>query len=347
MPTSLPDFKRVLPSDFDHCRMVIRRGSKSFYAASLLLPKTVRQAAYATYAFCRVADDAVDIGDDPQAINYLSERLDRVYSGDPIDQPVDRAFSFIVSAWNIPRALPDALLEGLKWDAEGRTYRTLVDLDAYAARVAASVGGLMTTIMDTTDRVASARACDLGTAMQLTNMARDIGEDARAGRVYIPLDWLEQEGLTKDSFIASPQFDERIGRITKRMLDAAEPLYQRGLSGVALLPKKCRTAIIAAGLIYREIGAEIAANGYDSVNQRAFVSKRTKLALVRKAMNYNVGRLSTEAGLPANEFLVSAMNARPENSPSAMLPNQLMWVLDLFNRMDSLPRRPNPDRGKM
>ncbi len=102
----------------------------------------------------------------------------------------------LVSAHRLPQALPAALIEGLAWDAQGRRYETLSDLTAYAARVAGSVGAMMTVLMGVRDGAVLARACDLGVAMQFTNIARDVGEDARAGRLYLPLAWMREAGST-------------------------------------------------------------------------------------------------------------------------------------------------------
>ncbi|MEO1027910.1 MAG: phytoene/squalene synthase family protein [Pseudomonadota bacterium] len=335
MPEPLLDYKGVLPSDFEHCRKIIKVGSKSFHAASLLLPKEIRNAAFATYAFCRSGDDAVDLGSDPQAeLDTLKRRLDRIYAGNPFDDPIDRAFAFVVAAWEMPRALPDALLEGFAWDAEGRRYKTLDELLSYAARVAAAVGGLMTTLMDATDKTAAARACDLGTAMQLSNIARDIGEDARAGRIYVPTDWLADAGIDEDEFLKNPVFDDRIAGVTKRLIEAADPLYERGLSGVSCLPSNCRTAITSAGLIYQAIGREIAANNYDSINHRAYVTKQKKLALVAKAFNWKAPATSDAPPIPENSFLVDAISARSIKHSLLPVPSRTAWILDLFKRMD-------------
>lgn len=324
-----------MPADFDHCRSVIKDGSKSFYAASLLLPKAVRTAAYATYAFCRYADDAIDLGEDPRAaVDTFTRRLNLIYSGHPIDDPVDRAFAYVVENWGIPRVLPDALIEGLVWDSEGRTYETIEGVYDYSTRVAGSVGAMMTTLMGATCAKAAARACDLGVAMQLTNIARDIGEDARAGRIYAPLAWMREEGIEPDAFLRNPGFDARIAEVTKRLLAAAEPLYERGLSGSALLPSGCRTAITAAGLIYRDIGAYIKKNGYDSVTMRAFVPKQRKLALVALASTYRIETASAQPPLEQTEYLAKAIAAQSLQDNEPILPNRTLWVLDLFARME-------------
>ena len=102
------------------------------------------------------------------------------------------------SSTRIPRALPEALLEGFAWDAAGRRYETLDEVEHYAARVAGCVGAMMTLVMGRRDPAILARACDLGVAMQLTNICRDVGEDARAGRLYLPLAWLRDNGIDPD-----------------------------------------------------------------------------------------------------------------------------------------------------
>ena len=118
--------------------------------------------------------------------------------------PADRALADIVHRYAIPRALPEALLEGLEWDARAQRYEDLDALCAYAARVAGSVGAIMSVLMGVRAPEVVARACDLGIAMQLTNIARDVGEDARRGRVYLPLQWLRSAGIDPDAFIAAP-----------------------------------------------------------------------------------------------------------------------------------------------
>ncbi|MGL5012039.1 MAG: phytoene/squalene synthase family protein, partial [Paracoccaceae bacterium] len=196
----------IARDDLLACRAAIRTGSLSFHAASKLLPARVRDPSLALYAFCRLADDAVDEGDDKaDAVLTLRDRLDLVYAGRPRNAPADRAFAAVVADFEMPRALPDALLEGLAWDAVGRQYEDLSGVLSYSARVAAAVGAMMCVLMRVRDADALARACDLGLAMQLTNIARDVGEDARAGRLFLPQDWLRAEGVDPAAFLADPQ----------------------------------------------------------------------------------------------------------------------------------------------
>lgn len=266
------------PADMAHCRDAIRSGSLSFHAASRLLPAKVRDPALALYAFCRLADDAVDDSDDKApAVLALRDRLDLVYAGRPRNAPADRAFAAVVQDFDMPRALPDALLEGLAWDAFGRQYDSLADLRAYCARVASAVGAMMCVLMRVRDADALARACDLGLAMQLTNIARDVGEDARAGRLYLPLDWLRAEGIEPDAMLQTPVSDHRLQRLTGRLLQEADLLYTRSEAGIGALPVSCRPGIFAARHVYSGIGAAIATLGYDSVNFRARTTGRQKL----------------------------------------------------------------------
>lgn len=271
-------------NDLSECKAILRAGSKSFAAASRLLPRRVRDPAAAVYAFCRVADDAVDCGDSAQAgLADIHRRLGRAYAGHPDDRPVDRAFARVVESFAIPRAVPEALLEGFAWDVEGHTYGTLAELRAYCVRVAATVGIMMTLLMGRRDPTTLARACDLGVAMQLTNIARDVGEDARAGRLYLPSSWLAEAGIDAEAFLARPTPGSSLGRVVSRLLDAAERLYRRADGGIPLLPVDCRIAIRAARLIYADIGRRIRRARMDSVTRRAVVSTPRKLILVARA----------------------------------------------------------------
>ena len=271
-------------SDLEICREMIRHGSLSFHAASRLLPSKVRDPALALYAFCRLADDAVDLHQEKAAaVLQLQERLDAVYAGRPRDAAPDRAFAEVVSRVDMPRALPDALLEGLAWDAMGRRCETMSDLYAYSARVASAVGAMMTVLMGVRDRHALARACDLGVAMQLTNIARDIGEDAVEGRLYLPLAWFAEAGLNPDSFLANPRPTPEIRRMTKRLVMEANRLYYRSEAGISALPRNCRPGIYAARLIYAGIGKEVSRAEYDSISGRAHTSGRQKIGWIAQA----------------------------------------------------------------
>jgi len=190
-----------LPYDLEACTELMRGGSKSFFAASRLLPVRLRPPAIALYAFCRLADDAIDEGDDPiLAMADLKSRLAAIYAGRPGAEDADRALTIVVHRYGIPIGLLEALLDGFLWDSQGRRYENLADVEAYGARVAGTVGAMMSIIMGASTDTAIARASELGVAMQLTNIARDVGTDARMGRLYIPRAWFREIGMDADAW---------------------------------------------------------------------------------------------------------------------------------------------------
>lgn len=325
-------------ADIAACHALMREGSRSFFLASLVLPRRVCAPAAALYAFCRVADDAIDRATDPaRALADLRQRLEAIYRDAPGPELADRAMAALVQQQQLPRALPEALLEGFAWDAEGRRYETIEDLHAYGARVAGTVGAMMAVVMETRDRCALARACELGVAMQLTNIARDVGEDARMGRLYLPRRWMRDAGLDPDAWLAAPRFDARLAAVVARLLAEAEHLYARAECGVPHLPRDCRPAIQAARLVYAEIGHELARRGLDSVTRRTVVGGGRKLMRLLQAATALVlppgqplaAGAATEA-LPAVRWLVDA--AARDDLPSRTYYQRTLRVLDLFER---------------
>jgi phytoene synthase len=345
--------------DLNALRSLMRGGSKTFFAASLLLPARVRAPATALYAYCRLADDAIDTGSQPHiAMQGLRDRLHAIYQGRPGNQDADRALCQVVHRFAIPRELLDALLEGFLWDAQGRRYETLADVQAYGARVAGTVGAMMSLLMGTRSAAALARACELGVAMQLTNIARDVGEDARNGRLYLPREWLKEEGLDADAWLRDPRFNPAIARSTARLLEAAEDLYRRAEHGIAALPLDCRPAIQAARLVYAEIGHQLQRQGLNSVEHRAIVSKRRKLALIAIATGAALMPPSHELGDPtplaAIQYLVDAAVAstpvhsigveKPPKGAASRVPKRSLdegfaWATDLYARLEAQDQR--------
>ncbi len=327
-------------ADLAACRALLCGGSRSFHAASLLLPRSVRDPATALYAFCRVADDAIDQDSGRlAAVARLRDRLARAYEGRPLPIPADRALAGVLARFAIPRTLPEALLEGFAWDAAGRRYETLAELTDYAVRVAGTVGAMMAMLMGVRAPQIVARACDLGVAMQLSNIARDVGEDAAAGRLYLPLQWLREAGIDPDAWLARPDFSPALGGVVRRLLAHAETLYQRAGSGVRRLPMGCRPGIGAARLLYAEIGHEVLRRGGDSVAGRAVVPGRRKLALLGRSLIDTVlpWRLSADGPLAEARFLIDAVAAAPLPPPVApalwYVEERVVWVLDLFERL--------------
>ncbi len=326
-------------TDTIQCEELMRGGSKSFFAASRVLPKRVRNPAIALYAFCRLMDDIVDEGgEDIRIIQTLQQRLDLIYEGNPVDVPADRALTKVVQQYKIPKTLLEALLEGFAWDKLGRRYNSIEDLYDYAARVAGTVGAMMALIMGTRQQVPLARACELGLAMQLTNIARDVGEDARNGRLYLPLNWMREEGIDPDAWLKDPIFTPQIARVVHRVLQTTDLLYQRSQTGIAQLPRDCRAAIYGARLVYAQIGRQIEKQDLNSVSQRAIVSSTKKKMLMLKALSATVHIEKAKTDLEPIEAIKYLVEAVPYEDPYAhyggSLEQRVVWVINTLEKAE-------------
>lgn len=325
--------------DLQTCEDLMKEGSKSFFSAARILPSKIRDSAIALYAFCRLLDDMVD---DPNApddvIKQIEYRLDRIYEKNPVDIPADRALALVVERFLIPRKLLEALVDGFRWDRSGRQYDTIEELCDYSARVASTVGAMMTLIMGVRDRAILERACELGLAMQLTNIARDVGEDAKNHRLYLPKQWLKEEGINPDQWLEHPEFSPELSRVVKRLIAYADDLYSRSSFGFSGLPRNCRSAIAAASFIYSEISRQIERQGLDSISRRAVVSKRRKLLLLVKAIRTSVFSAKPDQSfsqIVSIQFLVDAV--RPEEPYAhyaGSVEERLIWVVGLLEKVE-------------
>jgi phytoene synthase len=209
---------------------------------------------------------------------------------------------------------------------------------------------MMSLIMGASSETAIARACELGVAMQLTNIARDIGDDARIGRLYIPRAWFREIGMDADAWLAAPVFDARIAGFAQRLLLRADALYRRGEFGLAELPWDCRPAIQAARLVYAEIGKQLERDGLNSVNHRTVVSTARKLALIARAtaVAFKSPALPAVAlsPVPAIQYLVDIVSResyplapqKPWTLPSRSFDERVEWMVDLFGRLEQRER---------
>lgn len=342
MPTVSLDYDS---RDLRACIAMMKGGSKTFFAASRLLPFRVRAASVALYAFCRVADDLVDQGGDVHAnLSLLKHRLDMIYQGTPSNCVEDQALTLVVQQYQLPRLFLDALLEGFEWDALGRRYQTLEDLQTYAARVAGTVGAMMCWIMGAKSSLTLARACELGVAMQLTNIARDVGEDARNGRIYLPLEWMAAANIDVAQWLKDPQPTDIVKAQIARLLDEADVLYQRAQSGIAELPPDCRAAIFAASSIYGEIGAQLRREGLDSITRRTVVSTTRKLVLLAAAwtqVRWVYANPNQPLPLEAISFLVDdqqlKFNAQGQKHyfPNRAMNQRIERIIGLLERLEN------------
>ena len=238
----------------------------------------VRQDAVVLYAWCRYADDAVDEAPSPEvaglALTRLEHELAAVYAGAPQTEPLLAALQELLTRRQVPRLYPQELLAGMRMDVEGVRYGEFATLELYCWRVAGVVGAMMCHVMGVNDDRALRQAADLGAAMQLTNICRDVAEDWQRGRVYLPADLLARHSLA----LAEPPHD--VAPAVAELLALAERRYQAGDRGLGALPWRCALAIAVASAVYRDIGRVLAAQGFDPFAGRAHTTLPRKLWLV-------------------------------------------------------------------
>ena len=270
----------------------IERGSKSFAGAARLFSPEVRASAYMLYAWCRHCDDEIDgqeLGFNTAAVG-VSATMERLASlrADTIAAVEGRArdtiflaLQTVVAKHDIPGRLALDLIEGMAMDVEGEPYRTLDDTLRYSYHVAGCVGVMMATIMGARDRATLDRACDLGIAFQLTNIARDVMADANVGRVYLPGDWLDEVGVPVGT-LGAAQHRAAVHGVVLRLLDEADKYYASAYYGLAALPPRSALAIAAARRVYRDIGNVVRERGIIG-EERAKVSAARKVWGLAKA----------------------------------------------------------------
>jgi phytoene synthase len=274
----------------DVSRDSIQRGSTSFATAARLFDPRIRQDAYMLYAWCRHCDDEIDgqvmghgaIGLDPilagRKLAELEDKTHRAMAGMATGDPAFAAFQRVVQRHGIPARHPLELLQGFRMDVEGRTYRSLQDTLLYAYHVAGVVGVMMAYVMGVRDLGTLRRASDLGLAFQLTNIVRDVIEDAKGGRVYLPGDWLG--GAATPAEITDPKNRLTVFAAAERLLAEAEPYYASARWGFKSLGFRSAWAVAAALGVYRQIGFTVRPMGPIGMDRRASTGHLTKLALV-------------------------------------------------------------------
>lgn len=272
-----------------HSQRMIAHGSKSFAAAARLFDAPTRASAYMLYAWCRYCDDQVDGQRDGMAaggatggagarLERLREQTRRALQGEAMSEPVFAALQRVVAQHNIPPHHAFELLEGFAMDVAGRQYAELDDTLLYCYHVAGVVGVMMAHVMGVHAPETLHRAADLGIAFQLTNIARDVVEDAAAGRVYLPGSWLVQAGVPPAQ-VGDPVHREAVFAVVARLLAEADRYYASADQGLAELPVRCAWAVACARGVYRDIGRIVMQRGAHAWDRRAVVSGARKAAL--------------------------------------------------------------------
>lgn len=277
----------------EHSRDSIERGSRSFAVASRLFPAHIRDDAWMLYAWCRHCDDEIDgqvlghgdVGIDPvvaaERLAQLRSQTLSAMAGEPQDHPTFQAFQRVARRHGIPPEEPMDLLEGFEMDVLGRSYETLEDTLDYAYHVAGVVGVMMARIMGIDDAPTLRRAQDLGLAFQLTNIARDVVEDARGGRVYLPGQWLDEAGVPRDG-VHRPEHRQEVADAARRLVLTAEPYYASARWGLRDLGLRSAWAIATARGVYRAIGRHVVRAGPMAWDERASIDRTGKAALLAR-----------------------------------------------------------------
>ena len=299
----------------DHATRSIEVGSKSFAAAARLFDPATRRSVLMLYAWCRHCDDVVDgqeLGfnlpggapnDAAAKLAVLEDQTRRAYLGEPMRDPAFAAFQEVALRHRIdPRFALDHLA-GFAMDVQETHYETIEDTLRYCYHVAGVVGLMMASIMGAHEPRVLDRACDLGLAFQLTNIARDIVEDARMGRCYLPAQWLREAGIPPRE-LADPRYRAQLAKVAARLVDHAEPYYHSAGTGIAALPLRSAWAIASARNVYRQIGIVVKRRGAHAWDERAGTGKATKLWLLAKGAASALGsRFSGPAALPRDPAL--------------------------------------------
>ncbi len=282
------------PALVTYARDSIARGSKSFAMASKLFDPATREQVWLLYAWCRKCDDMAD-GQDHGGmmaeVANVAERLaairdltTKAMAGMTTGELAFDALGIVAAECGLTPKMADDVIDGFALDAADWRPKSEDDLYRYCFHVAGAVGVMMAVVMgvDPRDEATLHRACDLGLAFQLANIARDIAEDAGAGRCYLPQDWLAQAGIAEAELMA-PQNRTALAAIIRRLCDASERYEASAQVGAKSLPFRSRWAVLSAAGIYGDIAREVRRRGEASLEARVFTTKAAKLAWVAKA----------------------------------------------------------------
>lgn len=264
----------------------ITQGSKSFGAAAALFPRELREDVWQLYAWCRHCDDEIDGQDHGHALTALApaeqaarlarlrDLTKRALAGEPMEEPAFIAFQRVALRHGFDPSWPQELLDGFAKDVEGDRFELLEDTLSYCWGVAGVVGVMMAQIMGAQDIAVLRRAQDLGLAFQLTNISRDIVEDAVGGRIYLPVEALRHQGLaaSPQALTAGDAWPAAFA-IAGELLDLAEAYYRSARVGLRALPFRSALAIAAARGIYRAIGRKLRRRGPNALGRRTSLSK--------------------------------------------------------------------------
>lgn len=279
----------------DTSRLIIQRGSKSFATAAKIFDEETRDNAYMLYAWCRHCDDVIDnqelgFNSQPQdaavtrkVLDELRRKTQAAIDDVPSDDHVFEGLRYVLKKNAIPGRYPLELLEGFAMDSGEHHYKTFNETLQYCYYVAGVVGVMMAYVMGTRDAAALQRATDLGIAFQLTNISRDVREDALIDRVYLPEEWLVAAGIPTDD-VLNPAHSAALINVVERLLNEADRYYASADQGLRALGFRSAWAVAAARGVYKAIGDKVRERGVHALTERVIVRKRRKLLGVAEGM---------------------------------------------------------------
>jgi phytoene synthase len=277
----------ALERAYVHCTGIVKSKARSFYFASRFLSPPVRRPVYTLYAFCRTVDDIADIPSSGTSADAIRAQLNGwrrwLLAGAPVyyDDPVKYALAHVAHAFDLPLSPLLDLLDGLRDDVAPRHLPDGGTLDRYCYRVAGTVGIVMAHLLGARGAGAARHACELGIAMQLTNVLRDVGEDLARGRIYLPAEDMARYGYRRAD-LEQGIIDERFAALMREYIARARAYYASGLAGVELLPRDSQFAIAIAAHTYAAILAKIERAGFDVLTQRVRTGRRDKLVVATR-----------------------------------------------------------------
>jgi phytoene synthase len=269
--------KRMTPEDY--CQQKAASSGSSFYYSFMFLPPNRRRAITALYAYCREVDDVVDECQDPQIaatkLAWWRTELDRLYAGKP-EHPVTQALLPVLSEFNLPQEHLLEIIDGMEMDLQQSRYLDFKALSLYCYRVASVVGLLAAEIFGFQDRGTQKYAHDLGMAFQLTNIIRDVGEDARRGRVYLPMDELKRFEVPVADILNS-RYSDNFRKLMEFQIERAERYYAQAMSQLPAIDRKTQRPGLVMAAIYRTVLDEIKRDGCQVLSQRTSLTPIRKL----------------------------------------------------------------------
>ena len=289
----------TLSADEQYCQDLTRREAANFYWGFVALPRPQRSAVYALYSFARQVDDEVDLGGSVGAEGALSggtgadrfalirDRVERCFTG-RADDPVMRVLAHVVDRYGIPREDLEALIHGVEMDLRVSRYQSWEELQTYCRLVASSVGRMCVRIFGFSDLVALEYADDLGVAMQVANILRDVREDMERGRIYLPQDDLQRFGVSERSLMASrgvwhTPVEAGWEPLMRHQIARAKNLFASGLRVTEVIPRRAAACVLTMAGIYQAIVAAIEHDPYLPLRRRAALSSREKLSVMLKS----------------------------------------------------------------